>query len=80
MTLHEIAKRANVSTATVSRTISCLVLRSSTNLAPARLGQAGAGKRADSGFPLKEFHCESAEPVAKCLNTCASCPDVPVQS
>jgi Bacterial regulatory proteins, lacI family len=65
ITLHEIAKRANVSTATVSRTINWLVLRSSTNLAPGRLGEGAAGKRADSGLPPKKFHSESAEPVVK---------------
>jgi LacI family transcriptional regulator, galactose operon repressor len=42
-----------------------LVLRSSTNLGPGRLGEAAPCKRADSGLPPKKFHSESAEPVVK---------------
>ena len=33
-----------------------LVLRCSTNLAPGRLREGAAGKRADSGLPPKEFN------------------------
>jgi LacI family transcriptional regulator len=57
-----------------------LVLRSSTNLAPGRLREGAAGKRFDSGLPPKEFNSESQSRSSSGLNTCASCPNVPVQN
>jgi LacI family transcriptional regulator len=57
-----------------------LVHRSSTNLAPGRLREGAAGKRSDSGLPPKEFNSESQSRSSSGLNTCASCPDVPVQN
>jgi LacI family transcriptional regulator len=56
-----------------------LVLRCSTNLAPGRLGEGAAGRRADSGLPPK-VHSESQSRSSNGLNTCASCPNVPVQN
>jgi DNA-binding LacI/PurR family transcriptional regulator len=57
-----------------------LVLRRSTDLAPSRLREGAAGKRADSGLPPKEFNGESQSRSSSGLNMCASCPNVPGQS
>ena len=55
-----------------------LVLRCSTDLAPGRLREGAAGKRAHGGLPLKRIHQRGAPSSG--LNTCASCPNVPVQN
>ena len=78
--LDSVEAQCNGSLRVVYAIQSNLVLRCSTNLAPSRLGEGAAGKRADSGLPPKEFNSESQSRSSSGLNTCASCPNVPVQN
>jgi DNA-binding LacI/PurR family transcriptional regulator len=76
--LDAVEDQCNGSSREVCSIQSNLVLRCSTNLAPGRLGEGAAGKRADSGLPPK-VHSESQSRSSSGFSTCASCPSIPVQ-
>ena len=78
--LDAVEDQCNGSSREVCAIQSNLVLRCSTNLAPRRLREGAAGKRAASGLPPKECNSESQSRSSSGLNTCAPCPNVPVQN